>query len=223
MFKVPATGAELRQLTEIARRLAWLEAPEARDGEWSLSDAGRALRRPPSLAIVQVVSRVLSIANPVRTQAKDWLPLLAVVAGAVAGGVAGGSLGDLTTADVVRALSITVLAGSILWQFYGEVQIVRAMRRWNPKRPLPGCEPAVALYRPPRLGWAIVLDLATVTAFGLLVFHQFVAAARRGRCDAHRRHGPSHLADVARIGDGRLLPRPARPTAVAPPSDEATV
>ena len=120
LFKVPACPEEIDQVAEVARRLGWVEKPEHDDGEWRLTEAGRAVPRPPSLAIGQVVTRILSVADPVRSRATDWLPLVALVAGVFTAGVA-----EASTVDAVRWLASGVLVASILWQGYGEIQIIR--------------------------------------------------------------------------------------------------
>jgi hypothetical protein len=165
LFKVPPTRDELEQIADVARRLGWLEPPEQPGGEWKLTDAGRAVRRPPSLAAYQVVTRILTVADPVRTQAKDWLPLLAIVAGGLAT-----TATDATTADVVRAVSVLVLGGAVAWQFYGEMHIVRAIRAWRRIKDDRRYKPATALYRPERLTVTVLLDLALIALFAFAIF-----------------------------------------------------
>jgi hypothetical protein len=165
LFKVPPTHDELEQIADVARRLGWLEPPERPGGEWKLTDAGRAVRRPASLAASQVVTRILSVANPVRTQAKDWVPLLAIVAGGLAT-----TATDAATADVVRALSVIVLGGAVAWQFYGEVQIVRAVGAWKRIQDDERYAHATALYRPVRLGVTVLFDLALIALFAFTIF-----------------------------------------------------
>lgn len=167
VFKVAPEPGELDQLTEIARRLGWLEKVDSPREEWRLTESGRAVRRPPSLAIPQVATRILSVANPVRTQAKDWLPLIALGVGAVAGAAQG-----LTTAEAVRGTSVAVLLGAVSWQFYGELQIVWAIRGWSRVQGDPACKPLTALYSKPRLVVAAVLDAAAIVLFALLIFGQ---------------------------------------------------
>ena len=166
LFKVPAKRDELGQIAQVARRLGWLEPPADDTGEWKLTDAGRAVRPPPTLAATQVVTRIFSLANPVRAQAKDWVPLLAVAAGAAA--TATKDTG--ATADIVRVLAIAVLAGSIAWQFYGELQLARAVRAWARIHGQAKLAPATSLYRAPRLMLAVVFDLALLATFGLAIF-----------------------------------------------------
>jgi len=165
LFKVPPMRDELEQIADVARRLGWLEAPEQPGGEWKLTDAGRAVRRPPSLAAYQVVTRILSVANPVRTHAQDWLPLLAIVAGGLAT-----TATDATTANVVRALSVIVLGGAVAWQFYGEAQIVRAVGAWKRIQDDQRYAPATALYRPARLTVTLLFDLALIALFAFAIF-----------------------------------------------------
>lgn len=165
LFKVPPTRDELEQIADVARRLGWLEAPELSGGEWKLTDAGREVRRPPSLAAYQVVTRILSVANPVRTQAKDWLPVLAIVAGGLAA-----TATDAATANAVRALSVIVLGAAVAWQFYGETHIVRAVASWKRIQDDQRYAPATALYRPPRLTATVVFDLALIALFAFAIF-----------------------------------------------------
>jgi hypothetical protein len=166
LFKVPPGPDELDQVTEVARRLDWLEKGKAPDEEWRVTESGRALRRPPSLAIPQVATRVLSVANPVRTQAKDWLPILALAAGTVTAGVARG----VDTADAVRALSAAVLLGAVLWQFYGELQIVQAIKSWPRVQQEAACRPLKRLYSRPRLVVTAIMDATLIGAFTLVIF-----------------------------------------------------
>ena len=155
LFKVPPEPDELKEVADVARRLGWLEEPEEPDGEWKLTDAGRGVQRPPSL-------RILSVANPVRTQAKDWLPLLAIVAGGLAT-----AADDAATADVVRAASVTVLGGAIAWQFYGELHIVKAVGAWKRiQADRQRYAPAIDLYRPKRLMVTVVEGRALQAAGG---------------------------------------------------------
>ena len=163
LFKVPPEPGELDQVTEVARRLDWLE--KAGD-EWRVTESGRALRRPPSLAIQQVATRVLSVANPVRTQAKDWLPILALAAGTVTAGVVRG----IDTADAVRALSAAVLFGAVVWQFYGELQIVQTIKSWPRVQREDECQPLKRLYSTPRLVVTAIMDAAVIGAFALVIF-----------------------------------------------------
>jgi hypothetical protein len=165
LFKVPPTRDELEHVADVARRLGWLEPPKRTDGEWKMTDAGRAVRRPPSLAAYQVVTRILIVANPVRTHGKDWLPLLAIVAGGLAT-----TAKDTATANVVRALSVTVLAGAVAWQFHGEAQIVRAVSAWKRIQDDERYAPATALYRPARLTVTVLFDLALISLFAFAIF-----------------------------------------------------
>ena len=165
LFKVRPEDDELELIADVARRLGWLEPPEQPDGEWRLTDAGRAVRRPPSLAASQVVTRILSVANPVRTQAKDWVPLLAIIAGGLAT-----TATNAATANVVRALSVIVLGGAVAWQFYGEVQIVRAVGAWKRIQDDHRYAPATSLYRPTRLTVTVLFDLALIAFFAFAIF-----------------------------------------------------
>jgi hypothetical protein len=170
LFKVPPKPDELDQVTEVARRLGWLEKTGE---EWAVTESGRALRRPPSLAIPQVATRVLSVANPVRTQAKDWLPVLALAAGTVTAGVVRG----IDTADAVRALSVAILAGAVAWQFVGELQIVQAIRSWPGVQEERVCRPLKWLYSKTRLFVTVILDAAVIGAFTFLIFEEWETGA----------------------------------------------
>jgi hypothetical protein len=165
LFKVKPKPDELERIADVARRLGWLEPPEQPGGEWRLTDAGRAVRRPPSLAAYQVVTRILSVANPVRTQAKDWVPLLAIVAGGLAT-----TATDASAANVVRALAVIVLGGAVAWQFYGELHIVRAVGAWKRIQGDQRYAPATALYRPLRLTVTVLFDLALIALFAFAIF-----------------------------------------------------
>ena len=165
LFKIPACPDEIALVADVARRLGWIEEPETPGGEWRLTDAGRAVQRPPSLAITQVVTRIVSVADPVRTRATDWLPLLALVAGAFTAGVV-----EASTADAVRWLAAAVLLGSMVWQGYGEVQIVRVVRNWKRVQEDPRYRVITQLYDWPRLALIVVFDAALVAAFTAAVF-----------------------------------------------------
>jgi hypothetical protein len=116
-FSAKPTRTEIDDVGRIAQRYGWAEQE---DEVWSVTDAGAALPRPPSLGLGQVLTRVLQVANPVRTNAQDWIPRIALVAGATAGAA---SIRNVNTRDVIRALALAVLAISIAVQFHGEYRI----------------------------------------------------------------------------------------------------
>jgi hypothetical protein len=207
LFKVPACAGEIAQVAEVARRLGWVEAPELEGGEWRLTDAGRAVPRPPSLAITQVVTRILSVADPVRSRATDWLPLVALVAGVFTAGVA-----EASTVDAVRWLAAAVLLASLLWQGYGEIQIVRAVRGWGRVQADPDYLPVARLYDWFRLVFIIVFDAAIVAAFTASLFGSWEEAAVLATVAVAT--GLVHLGVwtwpvyqmTTKVRDGRLLP-----------------
>lgn len=77
-----------------------MRAPENPEtGEWSLTEKGAALPRPTSLATPQIATRLARAASPVREQATNLLPYVALVAGGVTT-----LASDVTTPTAVRVV-----------------------------------------------------------------------------------------------------------------------
>jgi hypothetical protein len=169
LFKIPASGEELRQVADVARRLGWVQAPEGGvDGEWSLTDSGRSLARPTSLATVQVAARIARTANPIREQAGSWLPILALVAGGLAAS-------DVTTLTAVRILAIALLAWTFAIQAIGEARIVACVKHWpklDDDAEKQAHKAVLRFYGWSRLALNLAALAAAVTAFGLGIFNQ---------------------------------------------------
>jgi hypothetical protein len=171
LFKVRASGRELREVADVARRFGWVQSPEDADhGEWSLTERGAALPRPTSLATLLVATRLLRAVNPVREQATSLLPYLALVAGGAAAFAT-----DVTTLTAVRIIAIGVLAWAFATQLAGEAQIIRAIRAWPRLAAGSGRESNRAVLRFYgwwRFGLNVALLACVVLAFGLGVFNQ---------------------------------------------------
>jgi hypothetical protein len=183
LFKVPPDQEEALQAARVASRLGWVEPPaDADGGQWTVSELGRTVARPPSLAFDQVFTRLARLAGPIREQATDWLPLLAVVAGAL---TTAAYISDATTLDAVRILSLAVLAYSLAVQIYGEAAIVQAVRTWakslgDETIEQRGIKPQLRFYSWLRLCVAVLFDAAILTTFGLLLFEAWDPALVAG-------------------------------------------
>jgi hypothetical protein len=172
LFKIEASNEELRQVAEAARRFGWVSAPEEPgDGEWSLTESGLALPRPTSLATLQIASRILRAVNPVREQATNFLPYLALVAGGI--GVLGANVTALTAG---RGIAIAVLVWTFAIQLAGEAQIIRAIKSWpklDKEREQRGRHQAVLrFYGWFRFGLNVAFLIGVVAAFGFGLFNQ---------------------------------------------------
>ena len=174
LFKIRATGEELEQAAHLARRRGWLEPPGEAGGEWTLTDRGASLPRPTTLATPQIAARLSSVAKPVRDQATDWLPIIALVAGSVAAAAT-----EVTTLTAVRVIAIAVLVWSLAIQYAGELKIVRAVQAWSRLDPERDDEHAAVLdfYGFRRMKINAGFLAAAVTAFGLGIFGQWTPFA----------------------------------------------
>lgn len=173
LFKIRATAEELEHAANLARRHGWVQPPATPGGEWTLTDRGTALPRPTTLATPQIAARLSSVAKPVRDQATDWLPIIALVAGGVAAAAT-----DVKTVTAVRVIAIAVLVWSLGIQFAGEWKIVRAVQAWERLDRTREEHAAVLDFYGT---WRMVLNagflIATVTAFGLGIFGQWTPFA----------------------------------------------
>lgn len=172
----PADAKAIDYIGAWAERYGWASKE---DDVWSVTDAGASVPPPPSLAFEQVLTRILRIANPVRTNATDWLPLLALIVGAIAGTAA---VGDFDTLDAVRALALAVLVSSLAIQLHGEYWITIAFKRWRPTYPTATLtvqrkgQPPKRMtvennyYQCRRLWVAALFDLALIVSIGLLIY-----------------------------------------------------
>lgn len=171
LFKIDASRAELLEAAGDARRFGWVRAPEDPEtGEWSVTDAGAALPRPTSLATPQIATRLARAASPVREQATNLLPYVALAAGGVTA-----LASDVTTATVVRVIAVAVLVWTFTVQLAGEWQIIRAVQSW-PKLDGPGQPVArqavLRFYSRERFVLNALFLSAVVVSFGLGVFGQ---------------------------------------------------
>jgi hypothetical protein len=173
LLRIPAEEGELQQVSEAARRLGWIELrdrpTEEGQKEWSVSSLGLAVPRPPSLDVGQVVSRVLRFADPIRTGVTDWLPIVAIVAGAISAQQAE-SFGNEAALDAIRIASIAVLLATLVWGAIGEVYLVKAMHAFSRVKDSPFYAPARRFHSWPRLMSVAVIDILILVAFGMAVF-----------------------------------------------------
>ena len=165
----PQDRGAIDHIGKMAQRYGWAEQT---DGVWAVTEAGSGLAPPPSLAVHQVLTRIFSFADPVKTEAKDWVPLIAVVVGATASATAIQGFGTL---DVIRVLALAVLVASVGIQFWGECRIVRAFSHW--RRPptwttKEGKRRSNDFYSWKRLIVNAIFDLAVIAAFALVIFWQ---------------------------------------------------
>jgi hypothetical protein len=167
LFKVPADEGELKQVADIARRLSWIDSPASQDGEWKVSDQGRSLSRPTSLAPGQFIARVLRVADPVRRQATDWIPLVAVVSGAL---TTTDLVADATTLDAIRALSLAVLVVSLTQQVIGEIRIINATKSWGRLQRSAFYRPVARFYDWTRLVINLLFDGGALVLFGFVIY-----------------------------------------------------
>lgn len=175
LLRVPAEEAELIQLTELARRLGWVQLRDTGEKndhrqEWVLTETGRAVRPPETLHLSQVVARVLRFADPVRKGAAEWLPLVAVAVGAVAATQQAGTHNDDKTLIAVRVLSIAVLLVAVARGGIGERELVKAAKAFPRVQKVSFYEPIKAFHAWPRLVWVAIFDAAVLTAFGMAIF-----------------------------------------------------
>lgn len=169
LFKIRATVEELEHAANLARRHGWLEPPAKPAGEWTLTERGASLPRPTTLATPQIAARLSSVAKPVRDQATDWLPIIALVAGGVAAAAT-----DVKTVTAVRVIAIAVLVWSLGIQFAGELKIVRALQAWDRLDRTREEHAAVLDFYGFRRMWLNAGFLAAaVAAFGLGIFGQW--------------------------------------------------
>jgi hypothetical protein len=164
----PQDQGAIDYVGRMAQRYGWAQQT---DGVWTVTETGNALTPPPSLAVHQVLTRIFSLADPVKTEAKDWVPLIAIVIGATASATAIKGFGTL---DVIRMLALTVLVVSVAIQLWGEYQIVIAFNQWRHppswvKRDKPIKDDYYSWWR---LAVNALFDLAVIAAFGLLIFWQ---------------------------------------------------
>jgi len=164
----PQDPGAIDYVGKMAQRYGWAKQT---DGVWSATDSGNALTPPPSLAINQVLTRIFSLADPVRSQATNWAPLVAIVVGATAGATAIKGFGTL---DVIRVLALSVLVVSVAIQFWGGCRIVRAFNQW---REPPTWTTNNRTTKDDHYGWSRLtvnglFDLVVIAAFGLLIFWQ---------------------------------------------------
>lgn len=180
LFMVPATPLELGQVAEAARRLGWVERPQngtEGSGEWRITERGFSVRRPPSLGIGQVIARIVNLADPVRKEATDWLPVLAVVAGAATATFPNNS--D-AVGVLIRTLAIVVVAAALLRQGLGELDLIRATKRWPRLQASRFHAPVARFYNWPRFGFAIVFDITVLALFGLAIITHCLALVALG-------------------------------------------
>jgi hypothetical protein len=176
MFKLPATRDELTELVEVARRLGFVEPRERRsrtEVEWVLSKQGRKLPAPRSLDVPQVVLSVARLADPVRKQAVDWLPTIALLLGV--GAVTTEAGNDEATANVAAAVSIALLAVVVAVHARGELGLRSAARSWER---LKTCRPATYRFHTgSRIPVVFAFVTCFVTAYGLALFglHKWAA------------------------------------------------
>jgi hypothetical protein len=230
LFKVPPDVDELEQVCSVAGRLGWVDEPDnPRTGRWQVSELGRTVARPPSLAFTHVFTRLARVAGPVREQATDWLPLLAVVAGALTTAKYGG---QASTLDAIRILSLAVLTYALTRQAIGEAGIVRAVQTWaddldDDEIERRGISAQLDFYNWPRLFVALLFDVAVLAIFGFLLFQVWAGVAGAGAAAIllgallerrWRRHLPDHwgrvlkgLRDEIRARRRRRRAKPATP------------
>ena len=155
--------------------MGWVELRERvtdeADGtsEWALTDAGLAVPPPDSLAVSQVVGRVVRYADPARKSATDWLPLAAVVLGAVAA-TREVEAGANDTLVAIRLISIAVLCYALLRGAVGEVDLIRAAKAFPRLQQGGGYAAIKAFYSWSRIAWVFTFDLAVLVAFALAIF-----------------------------------------------------
>ena len=164
----PQDQGAIDYIGKMAQRYGWAQQT---DGVWTVTETGNKLTPPPSLAVHQVLTRIFSLADPVKTEAKDWVPLIAIVIGATASATAIKGFGTL---DVIRVLALAVLIVSVAIQLWGEYRIVRAFNQWrNPPSWMKRDKPIKDdYYSWQRLAVNALFDLAVIAAFGLLIFWQ---------------------------------------------------
>lgn len=181
LLRATIDRSEAEALTELGRRRGYVEARTdafRADGkaiqtpEWVLTDRGFALPRPRSLAVVHVLASLVRLADPVRRQAGDWIPAIALLLGVTAGAAANTS-GALIT-EIARGISVAMLGVVLAIHAHGEFQIVRFARAWSA---MADRAPAhVGLYSRARL---VVISLSVVcqlVAYALLIFGQWIPA-----------------------------------------------
>lgn len=177
LLKVEVNESEAKELTEMARRLGYVEAVEdarratgegRKEPEWALTERGLALPAPRSLAVIHVVASIVRLADPVRREAGDWVPALALLLGVTAAGAAtqdaeattqaAKAITSETVTEVARWISIGVLAVVLAIHAHGELQLHRfakAGRNMRGRR-----SEQRELYATPRV---VVLSLAAVS------------------------------------------------------------
>ena len=170
LLRIPAEKDELRQVSEVARRMGWVELRDrptrAKQKEWAVSDLGLAIKRPASLSVAQVISRLLRFAEPVRTGVTAWLPIGAIVAGGIAAPQDSGNEAALAT----RIASIAVLAVTLVIGAVGEVYLVKAMQAFKRVQRIPFYAPARRFHSWPRLASVAAIDVLILVAFSLALF-----------------------------------------------------
>lgn len=173
LLRIPAEEEELDQVSEAARRMGWAELrdrpTETNQKEWAVSDLGLAVKRPPSLGLGQVVSRVIRFADPVRAGATAWLPIVAIVAGGIAAQQAQ-AVGSEATLDAIRIASISVLSVALGWGAVGEVYLVKAMRAFKRVGRTPFYVDACRFHSLARLVSVAVIDVLLLVVFGMVLF-----------------------------------------------------
>ena len=199
----PQDQGAIDYIGKMAQRYGWAQQT---DRVWTVTETGNALTPPPSLAVHQVLTRIFSLADPVKTEAKDWVPLIAIVIGATASATAIKGFGTL---DVIRVLALAVLVVSVAIQLWGEYHIVIAFNQWRhppswAKRDKPIKDDYYSWWR---LAVNALFDLAVIAAFGLLIFWQPIP---RTRCGSSTRRIPTRTScKILRLG----RPRPLGPEA----------
>lgn len=187
LLKVKIDRSEAETLTELGRRRGYLEArtgSKRADGqaidkpEWILTDRGFALPLPRSLAVIHVLTSLVRLADPVRRQAGDWIPALALLLGVTAGVAA--NTGEDTAqfgasiTEIARGISVVMLGVVLAVHAYGELQIIRFAQAWNAMAERAPAQ--VGLYSIPRL---VVISLSVVCqlgAYALAIFGQWLPA-----------------------------------------------
>jgi hypothetical protein len=174
LLRIPAEKRELAQVAEATRRMGWVELRDrpgkASEREWAVTELGSAVRRPASLQVLQVFSRVLHFAGPVRAGVTDWLPVLAIVAGAVAAQQVESLGSSEPTLVAIRVVSIAVLGAALVWGAIGEVHLLKAMAAFKRVQSEPGYGAARRFHWWPRLLSVIGFDALLLVVFGMALF-----------------------------------------------------